>query len=385
MKNQKSMKLKRLSSLIAISRMPSGLDLKCLSEDAGNNFYVEIYDRPRTNMMQMDKVSPMEENWEVASHMNTSAWDENYKDDIDLTGDFTAEEMDLLKDYAGWDSDSYKANELDTNSKDLAEIQPISTSVEAIHDEFDPILNPLLDVEGKSLHTSERVDVNGDENPVTEILDDGVYEDNMKEEAESYSDFSEVKFSGSPQGYPVILHDTEEFDCMEIEMEAFTEQSDEINIVGNNNNSDNGDEENLSSAEQNKILGTPNFPSDEHLAVAGGGTKTRYKPVRVRRMEDVQEIREFNPRPPRFLPLEHDPEAEKVRLRTQLMDARKNTEEWMIDYALQQVVTKLAPARKRKVELLVEAFETIMPLPVYEAPLHGISGFTHSRPMQACS
>ena len=57
----------------------------------------------------------------------------------------------------------------------------------------------------------------------------------------------------------------------------------------------------------------------------------------------------------------------------------------MIDYALQQAVMKLAPDRRRKVELLVEAFETIMLLPICETTMQAISSLTHARPMQACS
>ncbi|KAJ6702905.1 CALMODULIN-BINDING PROTEIN-RELATED [Salix viminalis] len=79
-----------------------------------------------------------------------------------------------------------------------------------------------------------------------------------------------------------------------------------------------------------------------------------------------EEEREFNPREPNFLPVVPNPEAEKVDLRHQMMDGRKNSEEWMLDYALRQAVTKLAPARKRKVALLVEAFENVLPTPKYE-------------------
>ncbi|KAJ6414433.1 hypothetical protein OIU84_003433 [Salix udensis] len=79
-----------------------------------------------------------------------------------------------------------------------------------------------------------------------------------------------------------------------------------------------------------------------------------------------EEEREFNPREPNFLPAVPNPEAEKVDLRHQMMDGRKNSEEWMLDYALRQAVTKLAPARKRKVALLVEAFENVLPTPKYE-------------------
>ncbi|KAF9595156.1 hypothetical protein IFM89_037585 [Coptis chinensis] len=112
-----------------------------------------------------------------------------------------------------------------------------------------------------------------------------------------------------------------------------------------------------------------------------------YKPTRNKRpVIDVKEPREFNPRGPRFLPLEPELDPETVDLRHQMMDERRNAEEWMVDYALRKAVSKLAPARKRKVALLVEAFETVLPIPQYEIHLeHSRTGFTHTRFMQACS
>lgn len=102
--------------------------------------------------------------------------------------------------------------------------------------------------------------------------------------------------------------------------------------------------------------------------------------------EDTEELGEFNPRGPNFLPLEPDPEAEKVDLRHQEIDERRNAEEWMLDYALRKTVNQLAPARKRKVALLVEAFESVMPIPKCEPHLtRNSSGFAHARPIQACS
>lgn len=102
--------------------------------------------------------------------------------------------------------------------------------------------------------------------------------------------------------------------------------------------------------------------------------------------KDLEEQRGFNPREPNFLPVVPDPEAEKVDLRHQMMDDRKNAEEWMLDYALQKAVTKLAPARKRKVALLVEAFETVLPMPQYETHIRHTSGaFSHTSPIHACS
>ncbi|CAK8564574.1 unnamed protein product [Lathyrus sativus] len=82
---------------------------------------------------------------------------------------------------------------------------------------------------------------------------------------------------------------------------------------------------------------------------------------RKRCVDDDDEMRKFNPKDPNFLPLVPEKEKEKVDLRHQMMDERKNAEDWMVDCALRQVVNKLAPARKKKVALLVEAFETVIP------------------------
>ncbi|KAL0359592.1 UNVERIFIED_CONTAM: Calmodulin binding protein PICBP [Sesamum angustifolium] len=78
-------------------------------------------------------------------------------------------------------------------------------------------------------------------------------------------------------------------------------------------------------------------------------------------IRELEKVRKFNPRKPRHLPLNPDPEAEKVNLRPQTVDERKNAEEWMLDYALRQAVSQLAPTQKRKVALLVKAFETVVP------------------------
>ncbi|XP_022993113.1 uncharacterized protein LOC111489230 isoform X2 [Cucurbita maxima] len=103
--------------------------------------------------------------------------------------------------------------------------------------------------------------------------------------------------------------------------------------------------------------------------------------------EESEDPRSFNPREPNYLPLVADPEAEKVDLKHQLMDDRKNAEEWMVDYALQRTVTKLAPAKKKKVALLVEAFESVMPTTSrYELHVrnHASRAFTPAKRIQAC-
>ncbi|KAG7554036.1 Calmodulin-binding domain plant [Arabidopsis suecica] len=73
----------------------------------------------------------------------------------------------------------------------------------------------------------------------------------------------------------------------------------------------------------------------------------------------LENVRKFNPREPRFLPPNPEVEAEKVNLRHQETQNKKNGDEWMVDNALQGVVSKLTPARKLKVQLLVQAFETL--------------------------
>ncbi|WOG84252.1 hypothetical protein DCAR_0103434 [Daucus carota subsp. sativus] len=100
---------------------------------------------------------------------------------------------------------------------------------------------------------------------------------------------------------------------------------------------------------------------------------------------ELEDIRDFNPREPNYLPVQPDPESEKVDLRHQMIDERRNAEEWMVDYALRQAVTKLAPARKRKVSLLVEAFEKVLPTPKYETqPRRTSPAFVHAGTIQAC-
>ncbi|CAD5330758.1 unnamed protein product [Arabidopsis thaliana] len=73
----------------------------------------------------------------------------------------------------------------------------------------------------------------------------------------------------------------------------------------------------------------------------------------------LENVRKFNPREPRFLPPNPEVEAEKVNLRHQETQNKKNGDEWMVDNALQGVVSKLTPARKLKVQLLVQAFESL--------------------------
>ncbi|CAK7342714.1 unnamed protein product [Dovyalis caffra] len=93
----------------------------------------------------------------------------------------------------------------------------------------------------------------------------------------------------------------------------------------------------------------------------------------------LEKVRNINPRKPRYLHVEADPVAEKVHLRRQTMGERKNSEEWMLDHALQQVISTLAPVQKRKVALIVQAFETVTPLTeVGTSPSSNIEASSHT-------
>ncbi|XP_019448474.1 PREDICTED: uncharacterized protein LOC109351484 [Lupinus angustifolius] len=106
---------------------------------------------------------------------------------------------------------------------------------------------------------------------------------------------------------------------------------------------------------------------------------------RQRRVQDDdEEMRNIKPQKPNFLSLAPDQEPEKVKLKHQMMDERKNADEWMLDFALRQTITKLAPDRNTKVALLVEAFETVMSIPKRETHVRNSSPFAHARPIQAC-
>ncbi|XP_066361887.1 uncharacterized protein [Miscanthus floridulus] len=126
-----------------------------------------------------------------------------------------------------------------------------------------------------------------------------------------------------------------------------------------------------------------NLKGDVYFDPAESSTCPRNKLIISRRRttpEEEEYLRGFNPRAPNFLPLELDPDAEKVDLKHQMMDERKNAEEWMIDYALRRAVTNLAPARKKKVELLVQAFETVVPHDQDDK-----KNISRSRPVQPCN
>ncbi|KAL6184105.1 hypothetical protein ACLB2K_045509 [Fragaria x ananassa] len=129
---------------------------------------------------------------------------------------------------------------------------------------------------------------------------------------------------------------------------------------------------NIQKATCSSTLKDSKFP--EYLMISPGGTEAEgtsvmkvcpytYCSLNGHHHQPVTPLKCFlsaRRREPNYLPLIPGPEAEKVDLRHQMLDEKKNAEEWMLDFAIQQAVTKLAPARKKKVALLVEAFEKLM-------------------------
>ncbi|GJX29201.1 putative calmodulin-binding domain containing protein [Tanacetum coccineum] len=78
-------------------------------------------------------------------------------------------------------------------------------------------------------------------------------------------------------------------------------------------------------------------------------------------MTELEKAKKSNPNKRENVPLVSEPESEIVSLRHQAIGDKKSYNEWKLDYALQQVVGELAPSQKRKVSLLVKAFETVAP------------------------
>ncbi|XP_054814723.1 calmodulin binding protein PICBP-like [Prosopis cineraria] len=129
----------------------------------------------------------------------------------------------------------------------------------------------------------------------------------------------------------------------------------------------------------NKFQGTSSSGSEEKKASRNWRGEMKHEiPVK-----DDEQMRKFNQQKPDFFPLIPNTEREKVNLKHKMMDERKSAEQWMLDHALRQAVTELAPVRKSKVALLVEAFETVMPTPKIQTHTKKGSASSHARNIQA--
>ncbi|KAF7148867.1 hypothetical protein RHSIM_Rhsim03G0032700 [Rhododendron simsii] len=129
--------------------------------------------------------------------------------------------------------------------------------------------------------------------------------------------------------------------------------------------------DNVSFSQQGSSLTTTNISESENEKTASKAQSEKKTPkgwsnlkkliLLKRFVKELEKVKKFNPKKPRVLQLKPSAEAEEVSLRHQTMNERKNAEELMLDYALRKVISELAPKQKRKVALLVKAFETVAP------------------------
>lgn len=75
----------------------------------------------------------------------------------------------------------------------------------------------------------------------------------------------------------------------------------------------------------------------------------------------MEKLKKINPRKPQYLSAVPTSENESIYIRHLRMKERKNTEEWMLDNALRQVISRQDPDQQRRVTQLVEAFEIFTP------------------------
>ena len=102
-------------------------------------------------------------------------------------------------------------------------------------------------------------------------------------------------------------------------------------------------------------------PKELHKKMSKSLSKLKRAIVTAKFIKAMERLRKINPQKTWHLLPEPATEEERVYLRHLSMDGRKNSEEWMLDYALRQVISKLAPDQQKRVALLVEAFETVNP------------------------
>ncbi|KAK1427087.1 hypothetical protein QVD17_15770 [Tagetes erecta] len=116
--------------------------------------------------------------------------------------------------------------------------------------------------------------------------------------------------------------------------------------------------------DQKEVLQESPAPVTEQKSSKGTPNRWSYlkKVILLKRfVNELEKVKKFNPKKPRYLPVPPETETETVSLRRQTAGGKKNSDEWMLDYALQKVVSELAPTQKRKVSLLVRAFESVAP------------------------
>ncbi|KAL8109611.1 uncharacterized protein LOC141675024 [Apium graveolens] len=264
-------------------------------------------------------------------------------------------------------------------AKSFVEIQPVDILLE--------FKEPIQDMLGISSDHSKQTDVSIDsktnQNHADEILSYGINDGENQEYPELNQDHTDTcNFTG-------CRYSEDQKHSGETVLRATPNQSQDSD-AGEGENKTEPDAAETSflvtaSTDTQKRNYISNESSDFNEQMSKTVEKSSWTYGSRKPVAELEDIRDFNPREPNYLPVEPDLEAEKVDLRHQMIDERKNAEEWMVDYALRQAVTNLAPARKRKVSLLVEAFEKVLPTPKYEThPRRTSPTFVHAGTVQAC-
>ncbi|KAG2262495.1 hypothetical protein Bca52824_069574 [Brassica carinata] len=122
------------------------------------------------------------------------------------------------------------------------------------------------------------------------------------------------------------------------------------------------------SSSDEEIVSEPSNSLNEKKEEDHGETKRSWNSVRKvillkRFVKSLEKVHVFNPRKLRNLPVDSElEEAENVLLRhrSTMEGIRTDGEEWMLDYAMRQAISRLAPIERKKVELLVQAFDTVL-------------------------
>lgn len=324
-----------------------------------------------------------EEEVSIANHKSNLSY---LPDDVLGPISLSSSEKETIGDVLSSEPFSALCEMADADAKQFIELIKLETK-QNIEDEIpeDVILTDSIeeeDMDGDSedvIHT-DSID---EEDMDDEIIDELTINHEVHNQSDENKDRNWVSYS---------TNEHEEVSNVEGSIQSNTKQNSlQIDLVSeieedNNYETDNVYFASSKGSSEDKATNTATTNTKQPLAEADDITKARTRITRQKTSEEAEQMNEFNPRSPRFLETVPEPEAEKVDLRHQITDVRKNREEWMIDYALQRVVSKLEPSRKRKVNRLVMAFETVMQPSMREEPLfYATSSFAHRGIIQPCS
>ncbi|PKU76415.1 calmodulin binding protein PICBP [Dendrobium catenatum] len=363
LKTQRSLKVKGLlsfkTSLLQKERKMIDDELEDEISKNPSDLFVEIITMPQEETVgeyNYDEISIIDEKY----HEQCMPQFKEYSDmSFDQNSEFSQDEMDDVM----------------MNFLEYVELDHGRTTAKKDYEEDGEIRKP--EIKTIDMNWEEEICSFPDNTQMSECPDEQFSADDDSESEERNSQVFEKEDSNIPEFNSQSIDD----DVQKLSSKTTNCQSDDIILEDEAKNPERELQEDSKGTDRN-ILNVSAIDYNE----IDGALSSRWSITKKKTTEEFEQVKEFNPRPPNFLPLEPDPEAEKVDLRHQTMDGRRNSEEWMIDYALQQAVTRLGPARKKKVALLVEAFETVVPLPMCEKPLsHGTTTFNHLSFVQACN